>query len=125
MRFGLNSGPVTAGVLRGEKSRFQLFGDTVNTASRMESTGRKDMIHLSEDTANILIKRGLSSWIARRSSPVEAKGTTNVCRTTNRPFQAVTNLCMDCRKRSNDNVLAEINKERFKAGAGAGRAFVR
>lgn len=31
MRFGLNSGPVTAGVLRGEKARFQLFGDTVNT----------------------------------------------------------------------------------------------
>jgi class 3 adenylate cyclase len=30
MRFGLHSGPVTAGVLRGEKSRFQLFGDTVS-----------------------------------------------------------------------------------------------
>jgi class 3 adenylate cyclase len=28
MRIGLHSGPVTAGVLRGDKSRFQLFGDT-------------------------------------------------------------------------------------------------
>ena len=28
MRFGIHSGAVTAGVLRGEKSRFQLFGDT-------------------------------------------------------------------------------------------------
>ena len=29
MRIGLHSGPVTAGVLRGDKARFQLFGDTV------------------------------------------------------------------------------------------------
>ena len=33
MRIGLHSGPVTAGVLRGERARFQLFGDTMNTAA--------------------------------------------------------------------------------------------
>lgn len=32
MRIGLHSGSTTGGVLRGEKGRFQLFGDTVNTA---------------------------------------------------------------------------------------------
>ena len=35
LRVGLHSGAVTAGVLRGEKSRFQLFGDTVNTGTVM------------------------------------------------------------------------------------------
>ena len=51
MRVGLHSGQVTAGVLRGAKSRFQLFGDTVSTASRMESTGKKGMIQVSASTA--------------------------------------------------------------------------
>ena len=49
MRFGLHSGPVTAGVLRGEKSRFQLFGDSVNTAARMETTGEAGKIHMSHE----------------------------------------------------------------------------
>lgn len=46
MRFGLNSGQVTGGVLRGDRARFQLFGDTVNTAARMESTGERGRIQL-------------------------------------------------------------------------------
>ena len=36
MRLGLHSGPVIAGVLRGDRARFQLFGDTVNTTARIE-----------------------------------------------------------------------------------------
>ena len=74
MRVGLHSGPVTGGVLRGDKSRFQLFGDTVNTASRMESNGMSGMIHVSESTAEELKKFGRSSWLVAREKKLPVKG---------------------------------------------------
>jgi class 3 adenylate cyclase len=63
LRTGLHSGHVTAGVLRGDKSRFQLFGDTMNTAARMESTGKTGSIQCSEATANFLRKRRKNHWL--------------------------------------------------------------
>ena len=65
---------MTAGVLRGQKSRFQLFGDTVNTASRMESTGMKNRIQISEATAALLKEGGMDSWVRRRDTKISAKG---------------------------------------------------
>jgi class 3 adenylate cyclase len=58
MRFGIHSGPVTAGVIRSQNARFQLFGDTVNTASRMESNGAPGRIHISQETASQLDAHG-------------------------------------------------------------------
>ncbi|KAL3937662.1 MAG: hypothetical protein SGBAC_007278 [Bacillariaceae sp.] len=74
IRIGLHSGPVTAGVLRGDRARFQLFGDTVNTCARIETTGDKNKIHLSKETADVLTKMGKSHWIMPRNDKVYAKG---------------------------------------------------
>jgi class 3 adenylate cyclase len=73
-RVGLHSGSVTAGVLRGSKSRFQLFGDTVNTASRMESNGSKGRLHISQTTADELTKAGKAHWLTPREDKIVAKG---------------------------------------------------
>jgi class 3 adenylate cyclase len=74
MRFGIHSGPVTAGVLRGDRARFQLFGDTVNTAARVESSGKRSRIHISEQTASYIMAAGKSNWVTLREDAVEAKG---------------------------------------------------
>jgi class 3 adenylate cyclase len=78
LRFGLHSGPTTAGVLRGQKSRFQLFGDTVNTAARMESTGIKSRIQVSEATAALIKAAGKAHWVKPRNELVMAKGKGNM-----------------------------------------------
>ncbi|KAL7576124.1 hypothetical protein ACA910_004788 [Epithemia clementina (nom. ined.)] len=74
LRIGIHSGPVTAGVLRGDRARFQLFGDTVNTTARIESTGRSGRVHISQETADLLVKAGKGHWLVKRQDLVHAKG---------------------------------------------------
>jgi class 3 adenylate cyclase len=74
IRVGLHSGPITAGVLRGERSRFQLFGDTVNTGARLETSGEGNKIHVSETTATLIQEAGHDNWVRQREDFVHLKG---------------------------------------------------
>ena len=66
--------PLLSAVLRGDKGRFQLFGDTVNVAARMESNGEPGRIHISQETAEILKEAGKESWVEPREDVIMAKG---------------------------------------------------
>uniref|UniRef100_UPI00358F0C94 adenylate cyclase type 3 n=2 Tax=Myxine glutinosa TaxID=7769 RepID=UPI00358F0C94 len=71
LRIGLHKGPLLAGVIGARKPHYDIWGNTVNVASRMESTGYNDHIQVVEETYLVLNDYGFQFM---RRGPVYIKG---------------------------------------------------
>ncbi|KAF5842669.1 hypothetical protein DUNSADRAFT_5744 [Dunaliella salina] len=74
VRIGIHSGDVVSGLIGTKLPKFSLFGDTMNSASRMESTGSPNRIHVSAATYALLLSCEDGGWEPTGGVQVKGKG---------------------------------------------------
>ena len=74
IRIGLNSGPVIAGIIGKNKFIYDIWGDTVNVASRMESNCSPGHIRMTESVVNLIKPHGYTLNLKEESIDVKGKG---------------------------------------------------
>ncbi len=74
MRVGIHTGPVVAGIVGVKKFQYDVWGDTVNTASRMESSGEVGQVNISEATYQLVRNEPRLSFTPRGTIEVKGKG---------------------------------------------------
>ena len=74
MRVGIHTGPVVAGIVGVKKFQYDIWGDTVNTASRMESNGHVGKVNISQSTYELIKDAPEFQNVARGHIDVKGKG---------------------------------------------------
>ena len=74
MRIGIHTGPVVAGIVGVKKFQYDIWGDTVNTTSRMESSGEVGQVNISEATYALVREQAGRLFTFTPRGKVQAKG---------------------------------------------------
>jgi len=74
MRIGIHTGPVVAGIVGVKKFQYDIWGDTVNTANRMETLGEVGEVNISEATYQLIKSSSDLRFSPRGKVPVKGKG---------------------------------------------------
>jgi adenylate cyclase len=74
MRLGIHTGPVVAGIVGIKKFQYDIWGDTVNTANRMESNGAAGKVNISQASYKILKEDSDYTFESRGELEVKGKG---------------------------------------------------
>ena len=89
IRIGIHSGPLVAGVVGSKKFAYDIWGDTVNIAARMEQNCETNKINISQDTYELV--KNEFTCVSRGKQHAKNKGLINMYFVETEPFATINN----------------------------------